>query len=42
MQPRDVVFVDPVPVVRWGRVASQIVPSATAVASGVIAADPRR
>lgn len=34
LQPRDVVYIDPVPLVRWNRVVSLILPSATALNYG--------
>ncbi|WP_460479180.1 polysaccharide biosynthesis/export family protein [Comamonas humi] len=38
LKPRDVVYVDPVPVVQWNRVISQILPSALAVNNASAAA----
>jgi polysaccharide export outer membrane protein len=34
LQPRDVVYVDPVPLVAWNRILSLIIPSAQAVTTG--------
>lgn len=41
LQPRDVVFVDPVPVVRWNRMLQQILPTLGAINSTVDVFAPR-
>ena len=38
LKSRDVVYVDPAPVVRWNRVISQILPSALAINNASAAA----
>lgn len=40
LRPRDVVYIDPVPLVNWNRIVSLIVPSATAVSATRSALNP--